>query len=260
VSLAAISLESLSLFVVLGTYLGLAILDWVRPARRFERVPYWRLKGAFFFLLYLVITTAMPFVWDAFLAEHRVLDLTELGLGWQVLVGVLALEVGVYFWHRSLHRVPWLWRWLHQMHHSAERIDIWSAMYFHPLDVVGFSLVGSLGLVGFAGVSPAAVLITNMLVYFLATIQHANIRTPHWLGYIIGRPEMHGRHHERGVHANNYCDLPFIDMLFGTYDNPKTWDAPAGFYSGGSRRMFDLLIGRDINQEAPTALEHSAAE
>jgi hypothetical protein len=71
---------------------------------------------------------------------------------------------------------------------------------------------------------------------------------------------MHGRHHERGVHANNYCDLPVIDRLFGTYDNPRIWAAAAGFYSGGSRRRLDLLLGRDINSEAAPVLEHSAAE
>jgi sterol desaturase/sphingolipid hydroxylase (fatty acid hydroxylase superfamily) len=261
VSLESISLADISLLIVLGTYAGLAILDLVRPARRFERVPHWRIKGAFFFVLYLTVATVAPFVWDAFLAEHHVLNLSALALGWQVLAAVLAVEVGVYFWHRSLHRVPWLWRWFHQMHHSSERIDIWSAMYFHPLDMLGFSLVGSLGLVWFTGVAPEAAVIANTLVFFLATVQHANIRTPHWLGYIVGRPEMHGRHHERGVHASNYSDLPLLDMLFGTYDNPRTWDAPAGFYSGGSQRTLDMLVGRDIlldrsrGEELPSAAE-----
>lgn len=259
-SLETLSLADFSLLGVLGTYFGLAVIDRLWPARRFERVPYWRLKGAAFFALYLALTTAMPFVWDAFLSERRVLDLTALGLGWQVLLAVLAVEVGVYVWHRTLHRVPWLWRWFHQMHHSSERIDIWSAMYFHPLDTVAFSFVGSLGLVWFAGVTPEAALIANALVFFLATIQHANIRTPHWLGYVVGRPEMHGRHHERGVHAKNYCDLPVLDMLFGTYDNPETWDAPAGFYSGGSSRLLDMLAGRDIDPGTATTYQPSAAE
>lgn len=259
-SFEGFSLADFSLLAVLGTYFGLAVFDRFWPARRFEGVPYWRLKGGAFFLLYLLITSVMPFIWDGYLGEHRVLDLTGLGLGWQVASALLAVEVGVYFWHRTLHRVPALWRWLHQMHHSSERIDIWSAMYFHPFDMIGFTFVGSLALVWFAGVTPEAALITNTIVFFLATIQHANIKTPHWLGYIVTRPEMHGRHHERGVHANNYSDLPLLDMLFGTYDNPKTWDAPAGFYPGGSSRVLDMLAGRDINRDRPAVLEQAPAE
>jgi sterol desaturase/sphingolipid hydroxylase (fatty acid hydroxylase superfamily) len=71
---------------------------------------------------------------------------------------------------------------------------------------------------------------------------------------------MHGRHHERGVHANNYADLPFLDMLFGTYDNPRTWNGPAGFYTGGSARMLDMLVGRDINATSARVAEPTAAE
>jgi sterol desaturase/sphingolipid hydroxylase (fatty acid hydroxylase superfamily) len=52
--------------------------------------------------------------------------------------------------------------------------------------------------------------------------QHANLRTPRWLGYIIQRPESHGIHHERGLHAFNYADLPLWDMVFGTFRNPRT--------------------------------------
>lgn len=41
-------------------------------------------------------------------------------------------------WHRTMHRVHWLWRSFHQMHHSAERLDSYRAFYFSPLDTVGF--------------------------------------------------------------------------------------------------------------------------
>ena len=43
-----------------------------------------------------------------------------------------------------MHSSDLLWRVFHQTHHSAERVDIWGALYFHPLDVIGFAFVGSL--------------------------------------------------------------------------------------------------------------------
>lgn len=55
---------------------------------------------------------------------------------------------------------------------------------------------------------------------FNAAFQHANIRTPHWLGHLIQRPESHAVHHGRGIHRWNYSDLPLWDMVFGTYRNP----------------------------------------
>jgi sterol desaturase/sphingolipid hydroxylase (fatty acid hydroxylase superfamily) len=42
-----------------------------------------------------------------------------------------------------------------------------------------------------------------------------------WLGYFIERPESHSLHHQRGVHRHNDADLPVLDMLFGTFHNPR---------------------------------------
>src|SRR5260370_10151383 len=55
-------------------------------------------------------------------------------------------------------------------------------------------------------------------------VYHWNVKTPHWLGYIFQRPESHCIHHQEGVHAFNYSDLPMWDMLFGTYRNPLEWE------------------------------------
>ena len=43
----------------------------------------------------------------------------------------------------------------------------------------------------------AAVLATFFLT-FNAMFQHANVNTPHWLGYLIQRPESHNIHHALG--------------------------------------------------------------
>jgi sterol desaturase/sphingolipid hydroxylase (fatty acid hydroxylase superfamily) len=59
---------------------------------------------------------------------------------------------------------------------------------------------------------------------------------------------MHAIHHERDAHSGNYCDLPVIDMIFGTYRNPEAFEGAAGFYDGASSRVVDMLLGRDVSE------------
>ena len=61
-----------------------------------------------------------------------------------------------------MHNTPFLWRWFHQMHHSAERVDIWGALYFHPFDMLGWAFVGSLMLVLGFGISAEAAIVVNV--------------------------------------------------------------------------------------------------
>jgi sterol desaturase/sphingolipid hydroxylase (fatty acid hydroxylase superfamily) len=77
---------------------------------------------------------------------------------------------------------------------------------------------------------------------------HWNVKTPHWLGYIFQRPESHCVHHQEGVHSFNYADLPLWDMLFGTFRNPRTWEARCGFGAENEHRLLEMLFGVDVNK------------
>jgi sterol desaturase/sphingolipid hydroxylase (fatty acid hydroxylase superfamily) len=244
-------------FGLIATFAALAVYEGRRPARSLPKVPRWRLKGATFLALGLVLTSVLPMFWDGWLGEHRLVDATGLGTWWGALYAFVLLELGVYVWHRALHRTPLLWR-AHQMHHSAERVDVWGALYFHPLDLAGFSFVYSFMLVMVAGVSAEAALIANLTATCCAVFQHANIRTPRWLGYIVQRPESHAAHHERGVHAFNYSDLPLLDMLLGTFKNPERFEGENGFYDGASARVGEMLAGIDVS-EPRRARTHGAS-
>ena len=227
-------------------FVGFILLDALWRPRDYPDTPGWRVRGLLAFLVYLVVSAAAPLAWDAWLAEHRLIDLTSQPLWLQIGLGLLVFELGMYAWHRCLHGSDVLWRHLHQTHHSAERIDVFGAFWFHPLDMIGWSLQGSLCLVWAVGLSVEAVVPIVLAASFMAMFTHANVRTPRWLGWFIARPEMHAAHHERGVHRSNYCDLPMIDMIFGTYRNPKEDPAEAGFFDGASARLGDLLVGRKL--------------
>jgi len=87
--------------------------------------------------------------------------------------------------------------------------------------------------------------------------QHANIKTPRWLCYIIQRPESHSTHHRR--HRHNYADLPLWDIVFGTFENTPELEPRTGFYHGASTRMVDLLIGRDVTRRPAGEVEAEQA-
>lgn len=180
--------------------------------------------------------------------SYQLFDLSGLGIVNGAAVAILLFEAGLYFWHRAMHTNAVLWRVFHQMHHSAERVDTFGTFYFSPLDAMGFTFLGSLCGVLIIGIAPQSTTLFLLVTTFLAIFQHANIRTPQWLGYIIQRPESHGVHHARKIHFKNFSDLPVFDILFGTFENPKGYEYDAGFYEGASARLFDMLLFRDVSR------------
>jgi sterol desaturase/sphingolipid hydroxylase (fatty acid hydroxylase superfamily) len=95
----------------------------------------------------------------------------------------------------------------------------------------------------------AAAALAGALGFFCACFQHANLRTPRWLGYVLQRPEAHSVHHARGVHAYNYADLPIFDMLFGTFKQAERREPVLGLFDGSARRVSRLLVGLDLKHE-----------
>jgi sterol desaturase/sphingolipid hydroxylase (fatty acid hydroxylase superfamily) len=230
-----------SLFVV-----GL-ILERAFPARPLPKVKRWLAKGIFFFLVTGAVNAVMPALVAMAVGNRAPLNLSGLPMLAGALIAFLVSDFIAYWIHRTMHRFPRLWRWTHQMHHSAERMDLAGMTYSHPFDtLLSFGLPGLA--VGVLGVSPEAGAIAGFMGFLYAVIQHSNVRTPHFLGYILQRPEMHALHHERGVHAYNYGNFPMWDMMFGTYRNPETFPTQYGFWDGASSRIGSLLAGRDVGQ------------
>ena len=240
-----ILLDPISL-TLLALYGALILLEALFPARPLPKIKGWRARALAVFFFYFFLSSYLPLLWGEALAQYQLFNLEHLNPFVGAALGVLIFEFLVYVYHRAVHRNHWLWRTFHQMHHSAERVDAWGAFYFSPLDVVGFTLLSSLSLTVFVGLSAQAVTYFLYATMFLAAFQHTNIRTPQWLGYIVQRPESHSVHHARGIHHYNYSDLPLFDILFGTFRNPKDFAPQSGFYEGASAKVPQMLAFRDI--------------
>lgn len=236
--------------ITLALIPGFLLLDFIIHQRSYKKPRHWRLRGAMVTAAIFFLTGEVAMFWGNLLGEMHLFDSSSLGL-WGAIPGILAYEFGHYWYHRAAHKWNWLWRAGHQMHHSAESLDAFGAFYLHPFDAAMFTTISSLVLFPLLGLSIEAGVIAALFLTFNAMFQHANIRTPHWLGYLIQRPESHNIHHARGVHRHNYSDLPLWDMLFGTFRNPREIEnVECGFYKGASSRIPEMLIGKNVSSSS----------
>lgn len=235
-------------WLTLGMLPAFLLLDVAYRARKFQTPRFWRMRALIVTIFIFALSFVVPALWSRLIGPRTLLDLAPLGTFAGAAVGVLVYEFFHYWYHRAVHRSDFLFRWVHQMHHSVEGIDAFGAYYLSPLDALGFISIGNLVFLPLLGLSTGAAVVANLFVTFAAIFQHANIRTPRWLGYVIQRPEGHGIHHERGVHHYNYCDLPLWDIAFGTFRNPETFNGKCGYYDGASSRVGEMLIGVDVTR------------
>ena len=234
--------------IVLSMYGGLMLWEKFWPARELPKVENWKLKGLLSFTVFFYLSSYLPIWIDPFVSQFMLFDLSGLGTLGGALIGILGYQLVFYVYHRCVHRFNALWKVFHQMHHSAERLDTYGAFYFSPMEMISFTFIGSFVFAFLIGLSPQAVTVVILSLNFFSIFQHANIRTPTWLGYFIQRPESHSVHHARGIHKYNYSDVPIWDILFGTFYNPRTYENENGFFEGSSSRIKDMLLFKDINK------------
>jgi sterol desaturase/sphingolipid hydroxylase (fatty acid hydroxylase superfamily) len=240
---------------------GFLLLDFIVHHRRYQKTRFWRLRGSLVTAGVFLFTGEVAASWGTVFGEHHLFDNRSLGVIGGATLGVLVYEFAAYWYHRAAHGWNWLWRAGHQMHHSAESLDAFGAYYMHPFDAAVFTTLSSLVFFPLLGLGIDAAVVATFFLTFNAMFQHANVRTPRWLGYLIQRPESHNVHHGRGIHRYNYADLPLLDMAFGTFRNPERLDELAvGFYKGASSRIVDMLIGKDVSEAPRSRPEDTAPE
>lgn len=247
-------------YILAGGFGLFVLLDAIMPARAYPSTRWWKLRGVTSAALYIVLASYSPYLWMNWMGGLTLIDSTALPLLVAVPLGYAVLQLLQYAWHRALHKFNVLWRVFHQMHHSAESVDIYGALYFHPLDAIGFTFSSSFALTVVFGVEPFAAGVVGVMAGVISLFSHANLKTPRWLGFIIARPEVHALHHERGRHARNYGELMIWDMIFGTYENPRRWDGQVGFYDGASTRILEMLMFRDVSKPRIRVVEPESLE
>ena len=226
-------------------FLGLEAL--FPSQREMPSVRNWRLIGLAGLAGTLVVFVFAPLLLVPYLPPMAILDLQGWGNWAAVPMWVLTTFFG-YWAHRMMHYFDLLWRAGHQLHHGVARVDISSAMIFHPVDIFVIGVLTALLAAGLLNVTPHAAAWGGLLGFVVALYQHWDVRTPAWTGWIIQRPEAHMLHHQRDVHARNFGDMPIWDRLFGTYAEPIERPVELGFEPGRSRRWLAMLAMVDVNR------------
>jgi sterol desaturase/sphingolipid hydroxylase (fatty acid hydroxylase superfamily) len=241
--------EDLVPILIAATFVAFLIVERVLPAREQPRIRWWMAKGLAFFALVFVMNGLIPALVVGALGDYTMFHLASLGTFGGAALMLLVTDFVSYWIHRGLHNSEPVWRWTHQLHHSAERMDILGASYFHPFAFLLQQVLPSIFIAVLLGVTPMAAAVGGVVGFFVGVSPHMNIRTPAWLGYVFQRPEMHAVHHQRGVHAYNYGMLAFSDLLFGTWRNPVAFpEGEFGFWDGASSKLGPMLLGRDVTR------------
>ncbi|MHC4955734.1 MAG: sterol desaturase family protein [Planctomycetota bacterium] len=235
--------------VVLAVAIVMICYEAARPGRKWPRVAGWWARALFLNGVQVGVVFLAGVAWDGWMVRHRLFSADALGTAGGAVFGYLVITFIYYWWHRWRHEVDFLWRWLHQVHHSPQRIEIITSFYKHPLEVVVNGILSSAICYLLCGLGPQAASMAVLLTGLGELVYHWNVETPYWLGFVFQRPESHCIHHQDGVHRYNYADLPLWDMLFGTFKNPRSFSAACGLGATAEHRLGAMLAGVDVSRE-----------
>jgi sterol desaturase/sphingolipid hydroxylase (fatty acid hydroxylase superfamily) len=219
------------------------------PHYELPEVEGWTWKSVVFSSVQLFASVFGKFIWEPYLTDYHIFDLkSHLGHLAGGLFGYIFSAWFFYWWHLLRHEVKPIWKLIHQFHHSPTRIEIMASLYKHPLEIISNSIIMTIIAYPLLGLSLESTMWMNIWLAFGEFLYHINVKTPYWLGFIIQRPESHRLHHLRNNRiCQNYGDIPFLDILGGTFKNPKP-DAyhPVGFSDKAELRIGDLLLAKDV--------------
>ncbi|MES2105301.1 MAG: sterol desaturase family protein [Pseudomonadota bacterium] len=226
------------------------LLERVKPGWKLPCVKTWPLRVLTINGVQLGIVLLAGISWESWFAGHSVFKLSN-HLP-PVAGGCVAYFIATfifYWWHRLRHENDFLWRVFHQIHHSPQRLEVITSFYKHPVEMLVNSFIGSLLVYTLLGLSVEAGAIYTFCTAIGEFFYHTSVRTPHWIGYFFQRPEMHRIHHQHQRHKNNYGDITWWDMLFGTYENPVRWDGSCGFDDSKEQKLTAMLGFRDVHKK-----------
>ena len=250
--------------VVVATLLAL-LLVWqqLRPRRGDAALPgrQWR-NIALVLVSSAVVYLLVPVTAVAFAASMAadgsgvfnsgMINRIALPVALEMLLGIVLLDLAIYWQHRWFHLLPWLWR-IHRVHHSDIGFDATLGLRFHPAEIL-LSLLYKLALIWVFGFAPLTVLVYEVLLASFALFTHADIAVPaRWdarLRRVFVTPDWHRVHHSvcRDETDSNYGNiLSTWDHLFASHV-PQPRDGHVGMRIGlpgfrdpGAQTIFALL-------------------
>lgn len=183
---------------------------------------------------------------------YQVRDHGLLYLGLSIVLLLVVTETVIYWIHRWLHDVPWLFRHLHVHHHKFHVPTPWASVAFHPLDSFAQALPYHL-CVFFFPVHELVYLVSVGLVTSWAVSIHDHVAfvSPRF----VNNSGCHSAHH--WFNRFNYGQyFTFWDRLCGTYKHPNA--LPASFFAAKGLAS-DMGLPQSESTRAPTPASKTAS-
>ena len=167
--------------------------------------------------------------------------------GW-IILDLIILDCFLYWWHRTNHEIPFLWRF-HEVHHLDEFLDSTTALRFHFGEVFLSALVRVL-FISLVAIPISSVIIAEIILMLVTILQHSNLAIPKKLENAIRKifvtPAIHWVHHHKKQEDtdSNYAAIFSIwDKLFGTRNRNLRWDnMPIGLQNRTELSLIQLII------------------
>ncbi len=224
-------------WIVAIAFLVLFALEHLRPAASGpEKEPVKRiLRNLFFWPVNIVLSLAIILPVTYWAAQHALWERPPWLGGISGLVfDIVLLDLFLFWWHRAVHEIPFLWRF-HEVHHLDEHLDTTSAIRFHFGEIFFATFVRAVVVIVFA-VPFTSVVIFEVLVLAFTMFHHSNVRLPQQVeepvSKVIITPSIHWVHHHalrKDTDSNYGTIFSFWDGIFRT--KSKT------------RRSLDMKIG-----------------
>jgi sterol desaturase/sphingolipid hydroxylase (fatty acid hydroxylase superfamily) len=176
--------------------------------------------------------------------------LAEIQPSWVQFLEILVIaDFLAYLYHRSIHKIGWLWR-LHRIHHNSRRLDWLANVRLHPIDKILGDCAQFIPIfcLGFAD---GPLLAYTIFLGFQGFLNHSNLKINFGpLRWIIASPEFHHWHHcnDPATYNRNFAPhLVIFDRLFGTAhlrpdrSFPQSYGVPEAMPAGIWRQLFSPL-------------------
>lgn len=242
------------LAVILVAFAFCFLLERIIPGWKLPHVREWPARVLAINGVQCAVVLLAGLTWERWLSGRSLFHLSTLpALAGGAMAYFIATFV-FYWWHRVRHTNDLLWRVFHQIHHSPQRIEVITSFYKHPVEMIVNSIIGSVLVYLLLGLSLQAGAVYTLFTALGEFFYHTNVRTPRWVGFFFQRPEMHRIHHQYERHRNNYGDITWWDMCFGTYENPREFTGRCGFDPGRERRLLAMLRFSDVHVDAAATI------
>lgn len=165
-----------------------------------------------------------------------------------IFIDLIILDLTLYWWHRALHEIPFLWRF-HLVHHLDHHLDTTTAVRFHFGEVFLSTLV-RLVVIVICAIPFTSVVLFEIAVLCASLFHHSNLRLPGFLAKalrpVVITPDVHWMHHHppyQDTNSNYGTFLTLWDRLFMSWNGKYRYhNMPLGVEGLKEQNLVRLII------------------